>query len=43
MKHKIAKTKEEKSMTEREIMKSRGFFRVWNAGNLKYVWSSSDI
>ncbi len=43
MKHKIAKTKEEKSMTEREIMKSRGFFRVWNAGNLKYVWSLSDI
>lgn len=35
-KSEIAKTEEEKSMTEVEIMHSRGYFRCYDSGNLKF-------
>ena len=35
-KSEIAKTDEEKNMTEVEIMHSRGFFRCYDSGNLKF-------
>ena len=38
MKHLVAKTDEEKKLTAKEIMEEKGYYRVWNSGNLKYVW-----
>lgn len=35
----IAKTEEEKKMTEVEIMHNRGFFRCYDSGNLKFVYN----
>jgi len=40
MKHKIAITDEEKTLTENEIMKERGYYKVWNTGSLKYIWKN---
>ena len=41
MKHKIAHTEEDKNKTAPQLMKERGYYRVWNSGNLKFLWSSS--
>ncbi len=36
-KHKIAITEIEKTMTADKIMESRGYYKIWNSGNLKFT------
>ena len=43
MKHVIAKTETEKSMTAPQIMKEQGYYVVWNSGNIKFKWMNVDI
>lgn len=38
-KSEIAKTEEEKKMTEVQIMKSRGYYRCYDSGNLKFRYT----
>ena len=38
-KSEIAKTEEEKQMTEEEIMTSRGYYRCYDSGNLKFKYA----
>lgn len=33
----IAETEEEKGMTEEDIMKTKGFYRCYDSGNIKYT------
>ena len=41
-KSEIAKTEEEKQMTEIEIMHNRGYFRCYDSGNLKFYYNLND-
>jgi len=41
MKHKIVENEEDKKLTEKQLMERRGYFRVWNSGNLKYIWHNN--
>ena len=34
----IAKTEEEKTLSESQIMKARGYFRCYDSGNLKFIY-----
>lgn len=38
MKHKIIKSEEDKDKTENEIMYERGYYKLWNCGNIRYEW-----
>lgn len=39
MKHKLIKNAPElKDLTEKEIMKSKNFYRIWDCGQLKFKW-----
>jgi len=38
-KHKLVSDGADKSKTESTIMKERGYMKVWDTGNLKYVWN----
>jgi very-short-patch-repair endonuclease len=37
-KHKLVAQGADQSLTEYEIMLSRGFVRIWDCGNLKFLW-----
>lgn len=39
MKHKIAISDDDKQKTAPQIMRERGYYRVWNSGNLKFIWN----
>ena len=39
-KRKLVEEGYDPKMSEREIMEKRGISRIWNSGNLRYVWSS---
>ena len=41
MKQKIAITPEDRLKTGPQIMQERGYYRVWNAGNLKFTWKAA--
>lgn len=40
MKHKLVEQGEDPSLTEDQIMISRGYTKIFGTGNLKYVWES---
>lgn len=39
MKHKIAITEDDKKKTENQIMTERGYYKIWNSGNIKFTWT----
>lgn len=39
-KYKLVKEGYEKSLTETEIMNSRGYYKIYDAGNYKFIWSN---
>jgi len=41
-KHKIVETKEDLTKTEYEIMTSKGYYRVWNSGNLLFTFDTKN-
>ena len=43
MKHKIVAKEDYDSTSESQEMIARGYFKVWNAGNLKYIYSNCAI
>jgi hypothetical protein len=38
-KHKLVSDGADKTKTESTIMKERGYMKIWDTGNLKYVWT----
>ena len=40
-KHKLVREGADPSLTEYQIMLNDGYFRVWDTGNLKYIWEVS--
>ncbi len=38
MKHKIIESEEDINKTENEIMYERGYYKLWNCGNIRYKW-----
>ncbi len=40
-KHKLIEEGEDPSLTEWEIMQERGYYKIWDTGNLKYEWKFS--
>lgn len=42
-KHKLVKQGYDENKTEYQIMLERGFYRIWDCGNLKFTWTSNTL